>query len=70
MKEGADERWSRLNVCQVRLNAAPERLVSAQWRLAYALALEVIPHELVGIQLRRIARKEMQFQTADQTLNQ
>src|SRR5206468_1851448 len=40
-----------------------------QWSLADALALEVVPDELVGVQFRRIAGQEVQFQTTGEPLN-
>src|SRR5712692_812492 len=69
MKERADEGWARLNGRQVRLDATAERFVAPQRRLADALPLEMVPDELVGVQLGRIARQEMQFQTPGQSLD-
>ncbi len=69
MKERADEGRLRMNVGKVGLNAASEGLVSAQRRLADALAFEVVPDKLIGIQLWRIARQEMQFQATGEPLD-
>src|SRR5947207_14003641 len=69
MKERADEGRARLNGRQVRLDATAERFVTPQRRLADALSLEMVPDELVGVQLGRIARQEMQFQTPGQSLD-
>src|SRR5437879_1696689 len=62
MKERADEGWTRLDGGQVRVYATAERFIAPQRGLADALTLEVIPDELVGVQLGRVARQEMQFE--------
>src|SRR6266508_446881 len=69
MKKRADQSRARVNVRQVRLDAAAERFVLPQRGLADALALEVIPHELVGVQLGRVARQEMQLEATRETLD-
>src|SRR5258705_13551727 len=69
MKKRADKSGARFDGGQVGLNATAKRFVSAQWGLADALALEVVPDELVGVQLGRIARQEMQFQSPGQLLD-
>ena len=69
MKKRADEGRARLNGCQVGLDATVERFVSPQWRLPDPLPLEMVPDELVGVQLGRIARQEMQFQSPGQLLD-
>ena len=61
MKKRADQRRLHLNGRQVRLHATAERFVPSRRGLADPLALEVVPDELVGIQLGRIARQEMQL---------
>src|SRR5713226_2763432 len=69
MKERADEDRAGLNRRQVRLDSAVERFISAQRGLADALALEVIPDELVRVQLGRIAGQKMQLQAPSETLD-
>lgn len=69
MKERADESRLRVNVGKVGLNTAAAGLVSAQRSLADALACEVVPDELIGIQLWRIARQEMQLQATGEPLD-
>src|SRR5713101_8684121 len=69
MKKRADQGRPRLNVREVRLDAAAERFVLPQRRLADALALEVIPDELVGVQLGRVARQKMQLEATRETLD-
>jgi hypothetical protein len=58
-----------MNLRQVRLHAAAEGFVLPQRGLADALALEVIPDELVGVQLGRVARQEMQFEAPREALD-
>ena len=62
MKKRADKSGARLDGGQVGLNATAKRFVFAQRFLADALALEVIPDELIRVQLGRIAWQEMQLQ--------
>src|SRR6266849_3530712 len=69
MEKRADQGRTRLNVREVRLDAAAERFVLPQRGLADALALEVIPDELVGVQLGRVARQEMQFEASREALD-
>src|SRR2546425_4932360 len=69
MKKGADQRRARLNGGQVRLHAAAKRFVLPQRGLADALALEMIPDELIGVQLGRVARQEMQLEATSEPLD-
>src|SRR5258707_9167506 len=69
MEKRADQGRTRLNVREVRLDAAAERFVLPQRGLADALELEVIPDELVGVQLGRVARQEMQFEASREALD-
>src|SRR6266702_4348779 len=69
MKKRADQGRTRLNVREVRLDAAAERFVLPQRGLADALALGVIPDELVGVQFGRVARQEMQLEPTRETLD-
>src|SRR5678809_1212384 len=69
MKKRADKSGARFDGGQVGLNATAKRFVSAQRLFADALALEVVPDELIGVQLGRIAWQEMQLQAPLETLN-
>src|SRR5437899_1202858 len=69
MKERADEGRTRLDGGQVRVYATAERFIAPQRGLADALTLEVIPDELVGVQLGRVARQEMQFEATGEPLD-
>ncbi len=69
MKKRADQGRAGLNTRQIRLDTASERFVSPQRGLAYALALEVVPDELVGVQLGRVARQEVQLQATGEALD-
>ena len=50
-----------MNVEQVGVNALAQRFMLEKGLLAHALPLEMVPDELVWVQLRGIARKEVQF---------
>jgi len=52
-----------MNRGQARLEAAAQGLVLVQGLLADALALEMVPDELAGVELRDIAREPMQLGT-------
>jgi hypothetical protein len=50
-----------LNAVKIRLNAAAQRVVLSGQDLTHALPLEMVPHELAGVQLRRITGQEMEI---------
>src|SRR5260370_4757050 len=69
MEKRADQGRTRLNVRAGSPDAAGERFVLPQWGLDDALALEVVPDELVGVQLGCVARQEMQFEAPREALD-
>ncbi len=54
---------------EVILNTRPEQFVSAEWFLAHALLLQMVPDKLIRVEFRRVARKKMQFEATLQRLN-
>ena len=55
MKERADQERAGFDGGEVCVDAAAQGFTMAQWRLADALALEVVPDKLVGVQLGGVA---------------
>jgi hypothetical protein len=69
MEERTDERRFGFDGGQVGLDPAAEGFVAAQRRLADTLALEVVPHELVGVQLGYVARQKVQLEAPLEALD-